>query len=227
MKIESAITIIQTYQFADIDADGKSVRKHIATSDINTELLRSYLDAYGSIQLVPKKANGNSPIRLVGNAITVEADSRGLAGIDTVSAMPVSAPVSGGSSADLYRILYETAKDEARDYKRKYEDVLNEKHKVELELAGNRNSVVGDIAQGLAGFAPLLMGGMGGNVGVGSIAQTPQPAQPAVKPVTDVKLAAIIQYYNKLDETDRDKVYQLLAKVFGDISKIDSLIQTL
>lgn len=226
MKIESAITIIQTYLFADIDADGKTIRKHIDTKEITNSLLESFIDAYKSVTLVPKKLNGNSPIRLVGNSITVEAESKGLNGFNNIPAMPVPGPASS-NSGDLYRILYENAKDEAKEYKRKYEDVLNEKHKVELELAGNKNSYVGDIAQGLAGFAPMLMGGMGGGVGMGGVGQTPTQPQPSIKPVTDVKLAAIIQYYNKLDDAEREKVYQLLAKVFGDISIIDSLISKL
>ena len=156
--------------------------------------------------------NGNAPIRLVGSAIVVDDAGRSLAGYEpNYIPQPVSIP-RGNDSGDLYRILYENSKEEARDYKRKYEDALNEKHKVELELAGNKNSFVGDIAQGLAGFAPMLMGGMGGGVGVGSVAPSaPQP----LKPVTDTKLAAIIQYYNRLDAHDKDKVYNLLALVFG------------
>lgn len=223
MDIQTALTIAKTFPSVDIEADGQIIRKNIDSGTLDDTLLRSYFNAHGSLTIVPKKKNGNAPIRLVGSAIVVDDAGRSLAGYEpNYIPQPVSIP-RGNDSGDLYRILYENSKEEARDYKRKYEDALNEKHKVELELAGNKNSFVGDIAQGLAGFAPMIMGGMGGGVGVGSVAPSaPQP----LKPVTDTKLAAIIQYYNRLDAHDKDKVYNLLALVFGDLTLIDKFLTT-
>lgn len=235
MELQNALSIARTYPYVDIDAEGRTIRKHLNTGELTPELLRSYVVAHQQVTIVPKKLNGNSPIRLIGNAMTVDLGSiqnhqpRGLDGFEPSFPPVAPAPSSRQSgSEDLYRILYENAREEAREYKRKYEDALNDKHKVELELAGNKNSVVGDIAQGLAGFAPMLMGSMGGGVGVAGVPQQqqPQPA-PGLKPVSDVKLAAIIQYYNKLDDAGRQKVYELLAKVFADLSKIDQIISTL
>lgn len=224
MDIQSTLTIIKTYPFADIDSEGITIRKHIATSDLTPDLVRSYLVQYRKITLVPKRMMGTSPIRNTQEAISLDAASlqpvslHGLNGFDGVPAQ------SSGGSAELYRIMYENAKEEAREYKRKYEDAVSDKHRAELELASNKNSVVGDIAQGLAGFAPMLMGGMGGSsaVGVGEVPK-PQP-QPNTKPVSDIKLQAIVKYYAGLDSTNKQKVYDLLAKVFSDLTLIDKMM---
>jgi hypothetical protein len=229
MELQNALSIAQTYPFVDIDADGRTIRKHINPQELSIPVMRGYVQAHKQITIVPKKLNGNSPVRLIGNSITVDHSeipqypirqhfAESLNGFD--GAMQ---PNNGNS--ELYRIMYENAKEEAREYKRKYEDAINDKHKAELELAGSKNSVVGDIAQGLAGFAPMIMGGMtNGVAGMGNA--TPPPA-PALKPVADVKLAAIVKYYSTLDESSRQKVYDLLAKVFADISKIDKLLSTI
>lgn len=222
MEIQSALTIIRTYPFADIDTDQGTIRKHLPTNELNVDLIRSYLTTYKRIMLVPKRLMGTSPQRQVQEAITLDLSAiqpiNGLSGFDGPT-MAVN-----NNNSELYRIMYENAKDEAREYKRKYEEAISEKHKAELELAGNKNSVVGDIAQGLAGFAPMIMGGMGKTpVGVGEAPQVQAPQNNNFKPVSDVKLQAIIRAYSNLDETAKQKVYDLLAKVFSDLSVIDRL----
>ncbi len=222
MEIQSALTIIKTYPFVDIDTDQGTIRKHLPTNELSADLIRSYLATYKRIMLVPKRLIGTSPQRQVQEAITLDLSA--LQPVNGLSGFDGSPMVANNNNSELYRIMYENAKEEAREYKRKYEDAIADKHKAELELAGNKNSVVGDIAQGLAGFAPMIMGSMGkAPVGVG---EAPQPqAQPAnnFKPVSDVKLQAIIRAYYNLDETAKQKVYDLLAKVFSDLSVIDRL----
>lgn len=225
MDIQSVLTILKTYPFADIDSEGVTIRKHIATGDLSPDLVRSYLVQYHNITLVPKRMMGTSPVRNQQEAITLDAaklqpaPSYGLNGFD---GMP---PHSSGGSSELYKIMYENAKEEAREYKRKYEDAINDKHRAELELASSKNSFVGDIAQGLAGFAPVLMGGMGANapaapVGIGEV---PKP-QVTAKPLTDVKLQAIVKYYSGLDNAAKERVYSLLAKVFSNLNLIDKML---
>jgi hypothetical protein len=225
MEIQSALTIIKTYPFADIDNEQGTIRRHVSTTDLTAELLRSYISAYKKITLVPKRMMGTSPQRLISEVIKVDVPAlqpvNGLNGFDT----PQSMGANSGQNSELYRIMYENAKDEAKEYKQKYEEAIKEKHKAEIELAGNKNSVVGDIAQGLAGFAPMLMGGIGKTaVGVGEAPQQATPHNGNLKPISDIKLQAIIRYYSNLDDVSKQRIYDLLAKVFTDLSLIDKIL---
>jgi len=210
----------------------------VATAELTPDLLRSYLEMHGQISIVPKRMNGNAPTRLAAESMTLNAAKFagvGLGALDAIAA-PVqynhpapSAPAPSAGNGDVYRILYEQALADVREYKRKYEDAKDAQHKAELELAGNKNSMVGDIAQGLAGVAPMLFGGGGapvaGLAGAPTPTQTQAPAPPA-RPV-DQRTAAIVKHYSGLDDTNKQKVYTLLAKVFSDISRIDDILTKL
>lgn len=137
-------------------------------------------------------------------------------------------PMSGhGNSQEsgLYKILYDGAIRDLKDMTAKYEAEREKRHAAEIELSGSKNSVVGDIAQGLSGVLPAILGmnGGGASVGMGEAPQAPAQ-QPQVKPITDPKLSAIVKYYATLDPENKDKVYNLLAKVFTDLSLIDTFL---
>ncbi|NMC34840.1 MAG: hypothetical protein GYA36_20660 [Veillonellaceae bacterium] len=123
----------------------------------------------------------------------------------------------------MYRIMWENERENAREYREKYEKTLEELRKLEVEHAASKNSAVGDIVAGLAGVVPSLMGLDGG--ALGTTAGKPQGAGQSLQPVKDNRLQAIVMYYTKLDENQKSKVYNLLAKVFQNINSIDSILE--
>jgi len=220
MNLNDVLNIIQSYSHVDIESEGKSIRKHLPTSELNSNLLSSYLSYHGKLTLIPKKMMGNAPMKLHEEALTIDKSSiiqsTGLGSIESSSR-------STGNESELYRIMYENAKEEARDYKRKYEEALNEKHKAELELAGNKNSGLGEIAQGLAGFAPMLLGG-GNNQGAAPLGNTTPTTNDAGYKKADPRLQNIIKRYAGLSEDEKDSIYGLLVKAFSNLDKVDEII---
>lgn len=221
--VTSVLTILRTYPSCDIQRkDGTALRKQVATSEVSEELLRSYVSVYGDLVIVPKKMMGNSPVRMEQEAMTILKDSfqgsaTALSGFDT---MPT--PASGGGNGELYRIMYDRERSESQEYKRRYEDTLSELRKLEVEHASNKKNLVGDIAQGLAGFAPYLM--KGGMAGLGEApAEQPKPL-PNMQPVSDKRLLAIIGYWPKLDEPTRQSVYNVVAALLGNPSKAEAAL---
>jgi hypothetical protein len=248
MDIQRVISILSQYPFIDVEkSDGSPIQKHIKTSDLTAEMVKGWALAYVKITITPKKMMGNSPMRVSHAAIEIDSNSLvdvpqqsynrgGLNGFNEPSYPNYppqhysqyhqpQQPMSGNESG-LYKILYETALNDLRAMTTKYEEEREKRHTSELELSGSKNSVIGDIAQGLSGFAPMLMGMAGGGAGVGmGEAPQAQTAQaPQVKPISDAKLAAIVKYYNTLDDEHRQKIYDLLAKVFANMSLIDSFM---
>lgn len=140
-------------------------------------------------------------------------------------------PQQSSGSGDLYKVLYDAKCNELIEANRKLEDERERRHKAELELSGSKNSVVGDIAQGLAGIAPMLLGGMGGGAGLaGTPAPAPaqvQQAAPRLQPVTDKRIGAIVRHYSTLDEDSKQGIYEILDFIFADLSQIDKIKQTL
>lgn len=237
MDINSTLNIIRSYPFVDIDKGETIIRRHVATAELTPDLLRSYLEMHGQISIVPKRMNGNAPTRLAAESMTLNAAKFAGVGMGALDAIaPVqynhhapSNPAPSAGNSDVYRILYEQALADVREYKRKYEDAKEAQHKAELELAGNKNSMVGDIAQGLAGVAPMLFGGGGAPVaGLAGAPPATQPQAPTQPPrPVDQRTAAIVKHYSGLDDTNKQKVYTLLAKVFSDISRIDDILTKL
>lgn len=233
MDLTAVIQIVKTYPFADIDkADGGVIRKHIPTSELSEDMLRSYGAIYGAIRIIPKRLMGNAPLRLDNEAISIpnvpQIEPLPATTLATSLGSPYSAqPTPQGEN--VYKILYENAKEDAREYKRKYEDILTEIRKLEVEHAGSKNSFVGDLAQGLAGFAPLLMGK--GMAGLGEASSTPeQPAQHVSQvgtPIKDRRLVNIVTYYNKLEEGLKQKLYELLSLALTSPEKIEKAIFSL
>lgn len=233
MELNKVLTIIKSYPFVDIDKGSTIMRRHVPTGTLTADLLQSYSDMYGEISIVPKKMNGNSPVRLTGETIPLSPQPispliTGMSGIETaVPQMAMMPQPSGNNDSNIYRILYEQARQELSEYKRKYDEAVEGRHRAEMERAENKTSMVGDIAQGLAGVAPLLFGGGMNGLGNATPEPTPQAApQPAPRPM-DVRLQGIIKHYNGLDDANKQKVYSLLAKLFTDISRIDTLIETI
>ena len=138
-------------------------------------------------------------------------------------------PQQSSGSGDLYKVLYDAKCNELIEANRKLEDERERRHKAELELSGSKNSVVGDIAQGLAGIAPMLISGMGGGAG---LAGTPAPAQvqqatTRLQPVTDKRISSIVRHYATLDEASKQGIYELLDAIFADLSLIGTIQQSL
>ena len=233
MELNKVLTIIKSYPFVDIDKGSTIMRRHVPTGTLTADLLQSYSDMYGEISIVPKKMNGNSPVRLTGETIPLSPQPispliTGMSGVETTMPQMAMMPQQGGNNdSNIYRILYEQARQELSEYKRKYDEAVEGRHRAEMERAENKTSMVGDIAQGLAGVAPLLFGGGMNGLGNATPEPTPQAApQPAPRPM-DVRLQGIIKHYNGLDDANKQKVYSLLAKLFTDISRIDTLIETI
>lgn len=233
MDVLAALNILKSYPLFDIDTlSGELKRKQLSPDMADENMIRGYVNMFGGIRLVPKKLIGASPMRLPSEAIEIRLTDlrpeypvrQGLNGyLDTPPPTYQMSRNSDNSSAELYRIMWENAKEEAREYKRKYEEAINDKHKAELELAGKGNGM-GEV---LGAMAPALAGLMGGGAaGVGNVPHTPQTA-PALQPIKDQKLGLIINYYNRLAPEDKEKVYNLLAKVFTDLSQIDTILEML
>ncbi len=227
MNLKDVIEVLKTYSFVDIESRGVMVRKQYPTAELSEGILRSYLAIHSSLSVVPKKMLGNSPMRLTDETIHLDkSDIEGMAGLGSIE----TPSVMRGSSAEseLYKIMYENARAEASEYKRKYEDALNDKHKAEIQLAAKGDSGLGEIVQGLAGFAPIFFGGGGAAPALGdtSTNQQPQP-QAQVVERADVRLQGIVRHFSTLTEENKAKVYNLLVKVFTDLDKIDQILPLL
>lgn len=235
MDVSAALNILKSYPLFDIDTlSGETKRKQLSPDMADEKMIRGYVNAFGGIRLVPKKLIGASPMRLTSETIEIRVTDlrpeypaqQGLNGMfDTPSPAYQMSRNHDNSNTELYRLMYENAKEEAREYKRKYEDAINDKHKAELELAGKGNGMGEAFGAMVPALAGLMTGG-GGAAGVGNVPRTP-PAAPALQPIKDQKLGLIINYYNRLATEDKEKVYNLLAKVFTDLSQIDTLLEML
>jgi len=226
MNLKDVLQVLKTYPTVDIETKDKLIRRNISTSELSEALLRSYVSIYSIITIIPKKMTGNAPMKVPDEAITIShkdlEGENGLSGVET--GLSVSSRSSSPES-ELYKIMYENAKEEAREYKRKYEDALNDKHKAEIELAGSKGSGLGEIAQGLAGFAPMLLGAGTGTGSPAPLGEAQPQAHVAKK--ADVRLQAIVKHYSTLNEEEKDAVYNLLSKVFGDLGKINEIVSLL
>lgn len=257
MDINQIISRLKQYPFFDIEKGGTVVRKQVATDYINAELIADFIRQYGEMYFIPKRMKGNSPKQLIEHRIKIDAQGasapaqqflqfdhqpaqQAFAGLGNPHSnmqnnfpqqyqhsYPQHQQASG--NGDLYKVLYDAKCNELIEANRKLEDERERRHKAELELSGSKNSVVGDIAQGLAGIAPMLLGGMGGGAG---LAGTPAPAQvqqaaPRLQPVTDKRIGAIVRHYSTLDEDSKQGIYEILDFIFADLSQIDKIKQTL
>lgn len=224
MNISEVLVVLRSYPAFDIEkADGTLLRRQVKTGNDTGELLQSYTRMHGRIRVIPKRKQGSAYVRDTGSTMEVS------------DGMPVGYPLGGFdggyqpaqlgyTGGDMYRVMWENERENAREYREKYEKTLEELRKLEVEHASSKNSAIGDIVSGLAGVVPSLMGLDGG----GALGSAPKQAQPAnLQPVKDNRLLAIVSYYQKLDEPQKGKVYNLLARVFQNIDSIDSLIEQL
>ena len=78
-------------------------------------------------------------LRLTAEAVTLDQSTITPKAVNGLNGFEMQ---HNSNNGELYRIMYENAKEEARDYKRRYEDAISDKHKAELELAGSKNSVI-------------------------------------------------------------------------------------
>ena len=226
MTIQYALNILKTYPFVDIDKEGETIRKQVKSEDVTAELLNSYLSAHKKIELVPKTAQGASTIRNTADTISlnssmIESNVAGLNGIsEDYTRNPSALPQPVGGLEVFYKNLWEDAKNDVRDYKRRYEDAIADKHKLDIELAGNKNSFMSNLAPALAGLAPMLMGG-----GVAPLAGTSEPQlnAPSPQPIQDSRIVGIVKFFATLDEPTKAKFYELCGKIFTDTSQIDTI----
>ena len=261
MDINQIISRLKQYPFFDIEKGGTVVRKQVATDYINAELIADFIRQYGEMYFIPKRMKGNSPKQLIEHRIKIDAQGasapaqqflqfdhqpaqQAFAGLGNPHSTMLNnypqqyqpqqqqyVPQQSSGSGDLYKVLYDAKCIELIEANRKLEDERERRHKAELELSGSKNSVVGDIAQGLAGIAPMLLGGMGGGAGLaGTPAPAPaqvQQAAPRLQPVTDKRIGAIVRHYSTLDEDSKQGIYEILDFIFADLSQIDKIKQTL
>lgn len=227
--VKAVLNILRTYPTCDIErkSDKQIIRKNINPSELTEELLKSYATLHGDLVLVPKRLQGNAPYRQENDAITLTRDSLlppapapMLSGFDNYPSLP-------SGSGDMYKIMYEREREEAKEYKRKYEDTLTELRRNEIELAGKKPDVIGDVVKSLAGFAPMFMGGGGG--GALSLGATPQQEQkqPTMQPISDKRLSAIIGYWPKIDEALKDSLYKIVAAVLTNPENADAILSLL
>lgn len=229
MNISEILVVLKSYPAFDLDkVDGSNIAKQIIPDQNTEQLLQSYAKMYGRIRIFPKKQSGNAYVR--NNNAIMEfsgSDSQPLSGISdshpTYQPQIQSVP-SGGGSSELYRIMYEKAEREAREWKDKYDSTLSELRKLEIEHAGNKNSAMGDLMTGLGSVLPAIMNGGGGATALGS---APTQPAPQVQPIQDKRLLGIITYYGRLHEDNKTAIYQLLVRVFQNMDKISDLISLL
>lgn len=259
MDIQQIISRLKQYPFFDIEKDGVVVRKQVATDLINAELIADFFRRYGEMYFIPKRMKGSAPYQLPEQRIKIDAHGasapaqqflqfdhqpaqQAFAGLGNPHSnimpnsnnypqqyQPQYAPPAN-TGGDMYKIFYETALAELRETKNKLEEERERRHKAELELSGSKNSVVGDIAQGLAGIAPMLLNGMGGAGLAGTQAQAPVQAPqsgPRLQPVTDKRIGGIVRHYATLDEASKQGIYEILDTIFADLSLIGTVQQAL
>lgn len=218
MNLNEILGILRSYPAFDIEKpDGTILRKQLRPGTDAEEILRSYAGMYGRLRIIPKRKQGNAFIRDTSSIMELGAGSESpsypLAGISQYH------PVPADNSGEIYRLMWETEKQNAREYRDKYEKTLEELRKLEVEHAASKNNMLGDIVGGLAGVLPSVIGSQTPALG----AATPQPTG-GLQPVSDKRLIGIISFYNKLDESGKAKIYALLAKIFQNMQKIDDVI---
>lgn len=255
MDIQTIISRLKQYPFFDVEKGGVVVRKQVATDYINAELIADFIRQYGEMYFIPKRMKGNSPYQLIEQRIKIDAQGASapaqqflqfdtpqpVAGLgnpytntmhsnypQTYQQQHLPAPSHGGGG-DMYKIFYETTLAELRETKNKLEEERERRHKAELELSGSKNSVTGDIMQGLAGIAPVLLQNMGaGGALAGTHVQAPaQTSAPRMQPVTDKRVSLIVRHYSTLDEQSKQGIYEILDALFADLSLIGSVKQSL
>lgn len=219
MNLKDVLQVLKTYPAVDIESSNKLIRRNISTEELSESLLRSYISMHSTITIIPKKMTGNAPIRIKDEAITIDKQSiEGDIGLGNVE----MASRSNSPESELYKIMYENAKEEAREYKRKYEDALNDKHKAEIELAGSKSGGLGELAQGLAGFAPMLLGNGQQSAPLGEANQGND--KPRVEKKADPRLQAIVKHFSALTDENKDNVYTLVVKACSNLEKIDEIV---
>lgn len=229
MTIQYALNILKTYPFVDIDKGGETIRKQIKSEDVTAELLNSYISAHKKIELVPKSTQGNTSIRNTSDTITLDSSMiekssnvGGLNGIsDDYTRNPAALPQPVGALEVFYKNLWEDAKNDVRDYKRRYEDAMAEKHKLDIEIAGNKNSFMSNLAPALGSLVPMFMGGS--TAPLAGTPETQTTSQPQIQPIQDVRIKGIVQFFATLDEPTKAKFYELCGKIFADTSQIDTI----
>lgn len=229
--IKSIITILRTYAACDVERanDKQIIRKQLNPTEVTEDLLKSYASVHGDLLIIPKRYVGTSPQRVESEAIHIPKSllfpavyqNNGLSGFDS---LPVQNNTGGNDN--MYKIMYEREREEAKEYKQKYEETLNNLRSKEIELAEKKPNIVGDLVQGLAGFAPMLM--QSGGLGLGSAPANPQP-QPAqnMQPVTDKRLASIAGYWSKIDEPTKDNIYNIVAAILTNPSNANTVLSLL
>lgn len=228
MDISAAINVLQSYPYCDIEKrDGTLLRKQVSTSEISEALLKSYATLNGDIRVIPKRLMGKAPLRIESEAILIPSSpeppmyqQQPLLGLSGVGAQFSS------TSNEMYKILYEKECKEKDDYRKRYEDTLSELRKLEVEHAGSKGSLMGDIAQGLAGVAPFIMGGKGGGA-LGEAPAASAPAQPQMTKVQDKRLVNIINYFSRLEEEGKAAFYNLFAKATERRENVSKAIEVL
>jgi len=218
MNLNEILGILRSYPAFDIEKpDGAILRKQLKPGHEAEEILRSYASMYGRLRIIPKRKQGSAYIRDTSSIMEFgtlsETPSYPLAGIGMLQTA-----TTGDNSGEIYRIMWEAEKQNAREYRDKYEKTLEELRKLEIEHAASKNNVLGDIVGGLAGVLPSVIGSQTPALG------SAQPVSNNLQPLTDKRLVGIISFYNKLDEQGKAKIYSLLAKVFQNMQKIDDII---
>jgi hypothetical protein len=222
--IKNIITILKAYPAIDVfkDSDKSVIRRQLYPNEITEELLRSYAVLHGDLYIVPKLMSGNSPRKVEDETMVIPRNLLVQTVPQTLSGLP-DIPVSSGNS-DMYRIMYEREREEAKDWKQKYETTLEQLRQKEIALAEQKPDVMGDVMKGLAGFAPLLM-----NQGAGALGSTPQtPAKPNnLQPINDNRLTAIIGYWPKIDENTKNNIYNIVALILTKPDKAEAVLTVL
>lgn len=222
MTVGEALVVLRTYPAFDIEKfDGTPLRRQVRMGQDTVELLQSYVRMHGQIRVIPKRKQGSAYVRDTGSIMEVGGAQSTPYPLGSIDSGYIAGAASAGT--DVYRVMWENERENAREYREKYEKTLEELRKLEVEHAASKNSAIGDIVTGLAGVVPSLMGLDGGTLG--STSGKPQGAGQPLQPVKDNRLQAIVMYYSKLDDSQKSKVYNLLAKVFQNINSIDSILE--
>ena len=223
--LKNIITILKAYPAVDIfkNSDQTVIRRQLYPNEITEELLKSYAALHGDLYVMPKLMSGNSPRKVEDEAIIIPRNLILQSQTQPLSGFSDPTPVQSGNS-DMYRIMYEREREEAKDWKQKYESTLEQLRQKEIQLAEQKPDVMGDVMKGLAGFAPLLL-----NQGAGSLGSTPQtPAKPTnLQPISDNRLTAIIGYWPKIDENTKNNIYNIVAAILSNPDKVEAVLLAL